>query len=179
MTAWRFLFFSIIVHLLIWLILASQPPFEFPKKDNVEVEIVEKGPKGTPKSIVRQALPPLDMLKPEPPINPKFLSEKDQNVKKQMKAKLSGLTQNGNSTFNNKQTQKQTSGGGGSQGSEGDTGGKKGLNDLMPGPDKPIASNNVMTANGEYLPDVGEGPITALNTERFVYYSFFRALKKD
>src|ERR1700744_1323667 len=113
MTAWRFLFISLATHLLIWLFLLHSPRFAVPEKDkSVEITVVEKNPtrKTLPKSIVRQALPPLDMLKPDPPKDPKYLSERDQNVKKEMKAQNSGLTQNGDSAAANNGPKKQAAG---------------------------------------------------------------------
>jgi TonB family protein len=177
MTAWRFLFLSLAVHLLIWFIMLNKPNFKFPNQDkSVEVTLVEK-PKH-PSQIVRQTDIPLDMLKPEPPKDPKYLSEKDQNVKKETKAQNSGITRNGNSNINEPDTkEKPRKGGGGTPHVvDGSDLGKFAPNPMNgpPGPSIPNRpSPHRMSSNGEYLPDVANGPITALNSERFIYYSFF------
>lgn len=122
------------------------------------------------------------MLKPEPPKEAKFLSERAQNVKKQMKSANSGLTQNGNSTFNSPHVKLQAQNSGATQSTEkGDQGSKHDLSQFAPGPlthSPAVAANNVMTASNDYIPDVENGPINALNSERFIYYSFFSRIEE-
>ena len=185
---------SVLLHFSAWMGVQLLPPFDFgkthPKDDSVEVSVVTKKEekKATDdlkrKIVVRQALPPLDQLKPELPKEPKYLSENDQNVVRQMQAKLPGLTQNRNETTT------LPSGPEGAQST-----GEPALaqsNDGF-GPKNPQRPGNnednrlrdlgnqlfqLQSTSGEYLPEVSEGPITALNTERFVYYSFFARIEE-
>jgi len=144
----------------------------------VEVTINEIEPPKrlpAPQRFVRQALPPLDMLKPEPPINPRFLSEKDQAVKNEMQAKASGLTQNKQNLLADDAGSNEDN----SSGSE-----AKPAGDSLEGPSKKRLHKlghrlfSQFSTSGEYLPDVAQGPITALNSERFVYYSFFARIEE-
>jgi TonB family protein len=177
MTAWRFLFLSIAVHLLLWLIMLNKPNFKFPEKDkSVEVTLVEKPSK--PNQVVRQADVPKDLLNPEPPKDAKYLSEKDQNVEKETKAQQNGLTQNGNSNIDQPdQKEKPQKGGGGGHPVVDGADLEKFAPNPVTGPLAPDVPNRPapqhMSSTGEYLPDVANGPITALNSERFIYYSFF------
>ena len=189
MNGWRFLFFSLFVHLVLWLFINSRPPANLFTEKPVEVTIVEKKEVAKARSdlqhktVVRQALPPLDMLKPEPPKNPKYLSEQDMNVKKEMKARESGLTENRNQqTARPQPSQKgETSKSETVSRSDEPGFGPKPNQTEKPNPNLYAVGQNLMaqsSTNGEFLPEVADGPITALNSERFVYYSFFARIEE-
>jgi TonB family protein len=176
MTAWRFLFISLLVHLLIWLFLLNQPNFRFPGQgQSVEVSIIDKN---NPKEGHQFAeAPKLDNLKPQIPMHPSVDAAQDQLVEKEMLARKNGVMKNGNSDFDSpiKRKQQQQSQNN-SQKEEGDFGEKHNLDRFAPGPltnspEQPM--NNMMSTNDIYRKDIATGPINSLNSERFTYYSFF------
>ncbi len=180
MTAWRFLFLSLLLHFIIWFGLLNRLSNPFLNENkSIEVTIVDPSRSKSHQQIVRQSLIPQNKLVPPSKEKAKFLSERDQNVARQTKARVSGLTHNGNSdklVSSNKELVKllprqnkpvSTQEGVG-------TGGPHGEINLSK-----IARNLLVTSSsGEYLPDVADGPITALNSERFVYYSFFSRIEE-
>jgi len=184
MTAWRFLFISLVIHLLIWLFLLNQPNFHFPGQEkSVEVSIVEK-PSTTPKYFIPH-VPKIDNLKPQIPIRPTVDADEDQLVKKETIARKNGFMKNGNSFFDSPQQQKlqqQQSQSNSAKNNSGEEPEKHNLDRFAPGPltnqpDQP--ANNVMSTSNFFQDNIANGPINSLNSERFTYYSFFGRIEES
>jgi TonB family protein len=179
------LILSLFVHFLFFEAAVHAPPLYLANApDKVEVEIVDKPKEQRARStkekvIVRQALPPLDQLVPgPPPADTKYLSERDQHVRKETQAKNPGMTKN-------RSHQMAKNAGTPNGSSMGEPQEKKQPEEPGAGPSEHRLSalgqklfNTAPSTSGEYLPDVAEGPITALNSERFLYYSFFARIEE-
>jgi TonB family protein len=172
-----FLLISLSIHLIIWTTLLNSSHYILPEaQKSVEISIVDDATK-TPKmrQIVRQTETPKDLLKDEKPKNAKYLSEHDQVVKKETVSPFKGLTKNRvptaltprvSSLGENKQRNEKT------DPNKGDSP----RNDRLSEMGRRMFAESSTT--GEYLPDIQNGPITALNTERFLYYSFFQRIEE-
>lgn len=169
---------SLIFHLFLVLLMQVLPaPYYEPK--SVTIDIIEKPQASshfkTPQNIVRDATIP-DRLKAEDSQDPlRFLSEKTQRVKEQVRALQSGLTKNRGSRSVNSQealpkSQAQTTGAG-----------RRGIQQFLPGtklipkPTSEVDANESGASTfGNILDEnVKVGSVTALNTDRYLYYSYF------
>ena len=179
MTPWSFLFFSILVHVLIWLlVIANQHPQPKPK-DNIEVTIVKQKDNFHPSQVVRQADVPKELLTDKKQ-KAKYLSEKDQFVKEEMRSKNSGLTQNKKDNSKKPCAQQRNM-----QKKPGkptkepldlsDIGEKKSSNNRRS--PRPQAAPS-FRRRARQMDSVKKGAITALNEERFTYYSFFSRIEE-
>lgn len=149
-----------------------------PKIDTVEIKILNQplSQKET-KQIVRDSTLPekLKVKESEDPLS--FLSRQTQRVKKQSQALLSGMTANrANQPENQKTKQNKT---------RSQTQRPKDFDAFAPGyrkipeiAEQPKMDKGVSTI-GEALPkEVSVGSFTALNTDRYLYYSFFARVEE-
>lgn len=190
MTLLRALILSLIVHSLLVLILDKGAPYFEPKPfDVTTIDLIENAPekKSAPskdkkeqRQIVRQALAPKQELKEDDTDLARFLSADKQRVRKEMQAAASGLTQNreaGQKEKSDSEERKPTAQ---------DPRKARPKNYDPDGID--IAKNlqeyaqsmdNAPSTMGDALPqDVSIGSFTALNTDRYVYYSFFARIEE-
>jgi len=191
MSLLRALALSLVVHFLLVLILDQAAPYFEPQAINItSIELVEKPAppvkveKAKPREkvdrqIVRQAMVPQKELKEDDTDLARFLSQDKQRVRKETQAETSGMTSNrspGQKANSERKENKPTT-----QDSH-----KKTAKDYDPeGID--IAKNlkeyaqsldNAPSTVGEALPqDVSIGTFTALNTDRYVFYSFFARIE--
>ena len=144
--------------------------------ENITVEILNNPSQNKTQQIVRETIVPekLKVQESEDPL--KFLSKETQRVKKQTQALLSGMTKNRANQANNKNDSEQN---------QNTQNRPKNLDAFTPGyrklPD--IASQQRMNAGqstiGEAMPkEVSVGSFTALNTDRYLYYSFFSRIEE-
>lgn len=163
-----FLSISLIVHVLL-IALTQLLPAPFSQKNTpIEVQLV-KSLKNSPKQIIRETHLP-DKMKFDKNDNlTKFLSAQTQRVRKQMQAKINGMTKNraSNDKLDKNRIDK-----------------IKGLDAFAPS----YKSLSSMTRNyelekglssvGELIPkEVPIGSFTSLNTDRYLYYSFFSRIE--
>ncbi len=165
------------------------PPYQHPTSENIEVEFI---PEKTNPSIsqtqqVVQQADPLKKMNPSEEKPARFLSEKTQRVEEETQASVPGLTQNRNQKaanlklsqltktsreMKNSENQEQNKNPGASPTAE------KEMEEFAQQIDR-IEENNSSRQQGpstrsDFLPsDVAVGSITALNTDRLTYYSFF------
>lgn len=140
-----------------------QPVMEFQVLENQKSKDLEK-------QIVRNSVIP-EKLKTDQTNDPlRFLAEKVQRVKEQLKAKQSGLTQNRSETIEGKKNLKTYPQ-------------KPKISDFAPdqirlpslSPDHQPNNQEkgISTLSDDISDDVKVGSITALNTDQYLYYSFF------
>jgi len=189
MSGWGFLFASIAVHIALWLLFSSMPAPQ-PPSQPVEVAIQEIPREQFQKNKQQiVALPEVKNQKEEKPKNARFLGERDIKIEKETKAANNGLTRNSNPASSQGQNQpppkpldlKALTPKASDQLSaeEGLTAPVKKQKDRTEMEKlKRLRQNlfQVASANSNYLPDVDDGAVTMLNTERFVYYSFFHRI---
>lgn len=165
MLVWRGFYLSIALHLLILAMLALLPkPVHH---ENVSIDFVEAPRRAKlAKTFVRDQLLP-DRMKKEQSQDPwRFLSEKTQSVKEQTRALQSGMTKNRSSSATvqkqkNEKPQK--------------------MADLLPGKIsiptpkqyQSEAEKGISTFGNDLPVDIKVGEITALNTDRYLFYSYF------
>lgn len=157
MTSWRFLFLSLALHTLFWATLKYVGPYHFSNQDkNIEVQIIDNSSSmriahtdDTAKQVT------LSKLKP------RFLGEKDVRVENETKAKNLGYL-NKHPRFK-KQKEKNIT------------------DELFKTKIEKLGEdlNNEAASNISDFHDVREGAVTSLNTERFVYYSFFQRIDQQ
>ncbi|MBC7371590.1 MAG: energy transducer TonB [Bdellovibrionaceae bacterium] len=176
---------SLIVHFtLVFILGKASPYFETIPKDVTEIEIItpDKEPEVASKpnrQIVRDALAPEKELKEDDEDLARFLSQNRQRVRKETQAANSGITKNRAASKQDKKADNPNS---------------KPTSEAM----KPKASaydpDNIIqrtlnersssafdeapSTNGDAMPnDVSVGSFTALNTDRYMYYSFFARIE--
>lgn len=187
---------SLVIHfLLVFLAEKVSPYFETKPRDVTEVELVEKKPDEVTKvkppplppkpkqQIVRQALAPDKLLREEDETLARFLSAQKQRVREESQARMSGMTQNRNESNSRSQQQKQQKTQALPQQPQNapkdyDPNGidiTKNLKEYQ----QMQAQQSAPSTVGEALPqDVKVGSFTALNTDRFTYYSFFARVEE-
>jgi TonB family protein len=169
---------SVLIHLVAFLTLKWIPNLPNSNKDLVEIEIQDikqpsienKGP------VIIQPEIPKELLTDEKNNLPRFESENDQSVKKQTKAKNLGATKN---AFKQQDTAKEKQ----SNNQQND------ISKYLPEKSasyffekKATAQNSISNVNqestiGQVLPDeIQIGEFTALNTDRNVFYSFYKRI---
>ncbi len=181
---------SLLFHfLLVW---AAQYAVFLPKTQTskpITVEILEsqsETEKLKAKQIVRESLAP-EKLKSEDTKDPlRFLSAQTQRVKQQTKALLSGMTKNRSAQNEVEKTPEQKPQPASSTKSVSKFRDHQGtLNAFLPQykktPNLPkdLHTDKGLSTIGEALPqDVAVGSFTALNTDRYLYYSFFSRIEE-
>lgn len=190
MSLLRALTLSLIVHFVLVLILDKGAPYFEPKPIEItSIELVETKPESPKTSakknkeerqIVRQALAPKSELKEDDTDLARFLSADKQRVRRETQAATSGMTQNraaGQKAPSESKEQKLQA--------------TKDNRKSMPKDYDPegidIAKNlkeyaqsieDAPSTMGDTVPnDVSIGSFTALNTDRYVYYSFFSRIE--
>jgi len=190
MSLLRALFLSLMVHFFLVLILDKGAPYFEPKAiDITTIDLVETPAKTKPaaakknkneQQIVRQALAPKSELKEDDSDLARFLSADKQRVRKEVQAANSGLTQNRQAGQSAPSDSKQPK----TQATKDSH--KERAKDFDPeGID--IAKNlqeykqslqEAPSTMGDFVPnDVSIGNFTALNTDRYVFYSFFSRIE--
>jgi hypothetical protein len=177
---------SALIHLLgIIGVVYLAPLFETKPPETIEITLDQQNlPKTTKskeaeKQIVRQALVPDQIKAPDDETLAKYLSEKKQRVKQEMQAAHNGMTENRSNTSTLPQKQKpipQAQQKSKATGTEKD---KDGFRDLS----KELAEMNQLSqgqsAVGEALPTtVKVGSFTALNTDRYLFYTFYARIEE-
>lgn len=190
---------SLFIHFfLVWL---SQfaPLLSTPKENPITVDIIDPSHNETnsAKQIVRQAIAP-DNVRTEESDDPmKFLSEQTQRVKKQTQALVNGMTQNRQQSAAQKSAQKkldlsphmkepQEKAQANSDSSSKTQTFKNGNMDITPSrhvaqaqAQQDLNMPNGISTLGESLPqEVEVGSFTALNTDRYLYYTFFARVEE-
>lgn len=170
----RALFLSLAVHFLLLVFLDLGAPYFSPDVPNVqhsvtEIELVPEKPRAQAvkkeRQVVRQSTPPKAELKDDDDIDlARFLSADRQRVRKEVQASQTGMTRNREAAASTEKHRKETP------------------KDYSP-ESVNIAKNLQEYARtvdpapstvGEALPqDVSVGSFTALNTDRYTYYSFY------
>jgi TonB family protein len=184
MTAWRFLFLSLLIHLL-WMLALTRLARVRLEDDQthrpIEVTINDQNPSQKQQHFVKQVTPISEEKKPK---DARFLSERDQTVAKETRARNTGATQNrvpekflpqfkpSDSPVEPIENEKEQ------KVAQTDTDGvatpkQKKLRELR----KQLFDPGVSSA-GEVMPGVADGSMTILNTERFVFYSFFSRIEE-
>lgn len=191
------LFISLVLHVmtsLSFMGLISLFPSKAPAPEITEIEILPPQDQSTfAQQIVRQADVPENVKELENNQEARFLSEQKQRVKIEQQAKLNGKTQNSAATTaqNKKlslkdltQTSKDVRGYQDSprQDPDGDrpTNKQNTHEDFQHAMNKkqPIYQPQQPSTLGESLPmDLAVGPMTALNTDRLTYYSFYARIE--
>lgn len=193
MSLLRALALSLIVHFLLVLILDKGAPYFEPKHPDVTtIDLVEtpaepakkepknkKTDKDRERQIVRQALAPEKERKEDDTDLARFLSADKQRVRKEMQAAASGMTQNraaGQQKPSDSKEQKT------SQDQRKDTPKNydpEGIDIAKNLKEYAQSVEQAPSTIGDALPeDVSIGSFTALNTDRYVYYSFFSRIEE-
>ncbi|WP_413585208.1 energy transducer TonB [Bdellovibrio sp. HCB274] len=181
---------SLLLHLgLITGVIVLAPLFETPKAETIEISLAPPPPPSGPskpknnQQIVRQALAPDKLKAPDDETMARFLSEQRQRVRKEMQAADSGMTENRTNTSTlpkpasektKQQAQQKTE----VDKTETDKDGYRAV-DVA----KELAAMNALNQGqstvGELLPtDVSIGSFTALNTDRYLFYSFYARIEE-
>lgn len=171
MVYFRIILLSLCLHLLfLWVLSVLPPPH---KEDKTEVDVVYNEPKKNPKMVVRETNLPNEANKPNE--NPRFFSENTKNVKEETRAQLSGLTQNrGGGRSQQPPTTKPQAPPKPGEGNQV----KPQVISSQLSPGKPLALPGPSVV-GEKLPDnIKVGQWTALNTERYLFYTFFARVEE-
>jgi TonB family protein len=175
----RALYLSLIIHAILYIGI-TQFPAQFiekpmPKISTTEVEVIDKPFKDdkTKKQFVREAQAP-DKMTFEDDTEARFLSKERQRVILESRARDTGITHNADPNKPNlakmeQQTQPKPQ--------------KRDLSGYEPAPIRLPRPNEVMPEGpstvGETLPtDVAIGNFTALNTDRFQFYTFFARIEE-
>jgi len=172
---------SILIHLVAFLTLKWIPDSIQMKKDLVEIELqdIPKAIRNTSNPVIIQPEVPKELLTDEKNNLPRFESEKDQNVKKQTQAKNLGATKNAfKQEVQDKKNSQETA--------------KNDISKYLPEKSADYffekktksanSQNTVPTPNhestiGQVLPDeIQLGEFTALNTDRNIFYSFYKRI---
>lgn len=175
---------SLGLHLLLfWLALSFLPQSETlqPREEQVEVEYIQN-PRDKSRSFVSEL--GRDTLLKDLKDKADFFSQYNRRVREQMVAKQTGKTQNrtGEAPFESDEAR--------SHGINGDSlgapgrPGEKAFGPGVPlgqGGSGPFGKQVVVGAStlGEYIPGVKEGSFTALNTDRFTFYTFYNRLNEQ
>jgi TonB family protein len=185
---------SILVHYILVLTLEKAAPYFETKPERVaEIEIIEtpkaeEKPKNDPsRQIVRQALAPEKELKEDDEDLARFLSETRQRVRKESQAAVSGMTKNREQGQKQNTPQQKRPPQQARQPAKksSDQGSQERAKDYDPDNiiartlrENPRGYDSAPSTMGDAVPqDVSIGSFTALNTDRYVYYSFFARIE--
>lgn len=185
----RVLFLSLLLHLTMGLGLLQVPArWGAPRIDArvAEIEIVDKPSEPTdPRQMVRQTEVPEHLRDDESRDEARFLSEQRQRVVQETRSRRTGLTRNGQALPPDSWMRTMREPSAAAERTQGrrfeDFGGYQPIQ--LPRPDDPSASRPVFedapSATGETMPDdISIGNLTALNTDRFKYYSFYSRVEE-
>jgi TonB family protein len=179
----RAVLFSFTFHILLILAVAFLAPLLVapPREAPIEVSIVspvrrEKPPTQT---VVRQALVPDRLKVPEDETLARFLSEQRQRVKQETQAENNGMTENrsnqGTAKTTNKPQEKKAA-------HKEETPDKDGFRsvDISKELQEMSRLNDGVSTVGQTLPqDVRIGSFTALNTDRYLFYTFYARIEES
>lgn len=182
----KFIFLSLILHLCISLGLKYSPFRQpLPASQMTEVEFIEQkktATKGPSKQVVRSAPVPEELKAPEDQSLARFLSENRVRVKKETQATQHGMTQNNAPSAQQQKTNPITSPSAQRQQPQ-----QISDEEALARATKETANVNPFALSspsspstiGEKLPsDVQFGSLTALNTDRYLYYTFYARVEE-
>lgn len=160
-------------------LLADRMEKTWQKEESIEIALVEPAVSEEPeRQIVRQAVvPDSQIVPPEDETLARFLSEKKQRVRAEQRAAQTGMTENRQATQRNNQQNRPQQSAQRPPPREDD-----GYRDVDIS--KELAEMNRMNQGqsqvGEALPnDVKIGSFTALNTDQYLYYSFYARIEEQ
>lgn len=176
---------SLILHALLLVGMAIFAATQFkPQNETAEIEIIQAPPgaqdKKPSQSIVRKSFVPEKMKAPEDETLARFLSEQKQRVKVESQAANSGMTENRSNTAASNpdrererpQQRERT------RNEETDKDGYRSV-DISKELQEMNRMNQGFSTVGESLPtDVKVGSFTALNTDRYLYYTFYARIEE-
>ncbi|WP_413569515.1 cell envelope integrity protein TolA [Bdellovibrio sp. HCB117] len=185
----RAVFISILVHcLLMGTVIWIAPKFQLPEAETIEVELTPEAQimqalKPKEQQIVRQAIVPEKMKLPEDDTLAKFLSEQKQRVKEETRAAQSGMTTNRSNQAAVAEPKKPTPAApqrprpAESQPSMDKDGFKE--VDISKDLQEMNRFNEGMSTIGETMPnEMKVGSFTALNTDRYLFYTFYARMEE-
>ncbi|KYG69555.1 energy transducer TonB [Bdellovibrio bacteriovorus] len=185
----RAVFISILVHcLLMGTVIWIAPKFQLPEAETIEVELTPEAQimqalKPKEQQIVRQAIVPEKMKLPEDDTLAKFLSEQKQRVKEETRAAQSGMTTNRSNQAAVAEPKKPTPAApqrprpAESQPSMDKDGFKE--VDISKDLQEMNRFNEGMSTIGETMPnEMKIGSFTALNTDRYLFYTFYARMEE-
>lgn len=181
---------SLFIHLMMWTG-AQYLPYERPQKnERIEVEILsphkQRMSQFKTKSIVREALAPEQVKKPLGDDPAPFLSSQTQRVKEQTRAAETGMTQNRGSqktSAQNPQNKRNATPDSPVPKAKLPSLQDEGLRQFVRSSNQnqmPLMPSPGISTVGENLPeDVAIGSFTALNTDRYLFYSFYARIEEQ
>ncbi|KYG63435.1 cell envelope integrity protein TolA [Bdellovibrio bacteriovorus] len=185
----RAVFISVLVHfLLMGTVIWIAPKFQLPEPETIEVELTPEAQimqalKPKEQQIVRQAIVPEKMKLPEDDTLAKFLSEQKQRVKEETRAAQSGMTTNRSNQAAVSEPKKPTpTPPQRSRNTEShpsmDKDGFKEV-DISKDLQEMNRFNEGMSTIGETMPnEMKVGSFTALNTDRYLFYTFYARMEE-
>jgi TonB family protein len=189
----RFVFISLFVHLCLTLGLRYVPNSPNTNTSQLtEVEFLQQkqsATKGPPKQVVRNPLVPENLKIQDDNSLARFLSEQKVRVKQEVQATQSGMTKNQtSSTTSNFQSPNNQSNSAQQKTKEDSTDPSNeitnekeafNLNESQSNPFKSLNPSSPASTVGEKLPsDIKYGSFTALNTDRYLYYTFYARVEE-
>lgn len=178
----RILLVSASIHFLLMLgvvLLADRMERTWQKEESIEIALIEPAVSEEPeRQIVRQAVvPDNQIVPPEDETLARFLSEQKQRVRAEQRAAQTGITENRQTTQRNNQQNRPQKSAQRPPPREDD-----GYRDVDIS--KELAEMNRLNQGqsqvGEALPnDVKIGSFTALNTDQYLYYSFYARIEEQ
>jgi TonB family protein len=183
--SFKALVLSLVIHVLFaWVFQRVPSQFETPLPQPIEISIAESAPKKKQHFVTETQKPelnPIEKLRDQAD----YLSALTKRVKEQVVARRNGQTKNrsGHAPTEADEARAQ-----GAPGTAADP--NVGRELILPGPgpgaksargSSPFGRQVVVgeSTAGEYIPGVKEGAFTALNTDRFTYYTFFARINEQ
>lgn len=185
----RAVLISVLVHfLLMGTVIWIAPKFQLPEPETIEVELTPEAQimqalKPKEQQVVRQAIVPEKMKLPEDDTLAKFLSEQKQRVKEETRAAQSGMTTNRSNQAAVSEPKKPTpTQAQRARNSEShpsmDKDGFKEV-DISKDLQEMNRFNEGMSTIGETMPnEMKVGSFTALNTDRYLFYTFYARMEE-
>lgn len=183
---WFAITFSLLVHFLLAFGLVEVPSswlLTNPPREVTEIQLIERpSQKSESTNLVRQAQAPEELIDEQSTENARFLSEQRQRVIQETRARKTGLTRNGHALPANSWAKALAR----QQQQDSDQAEKEKLPKSPDGYEpiplprgRRIAFEDAPSTVGEVLPDsISVGDFTALNTDRFKYYSFYARIEE-
>ena len=180
----RAILFSFSFHILLILAVVFLAPLLMmpPKEAPIEVSIVSPAPatrsKTKEREVVRQALVPDSMKVPEDETLARFLSEQKQRVKQETQAAKNGMTENRSNVSSSEKGQKAQQKKVTPNEESPDKDGYRNV-DISRDLQEMNRLNDGLSTVGQNLPrDVKVGSFTALNTDRYLFYTFYARIEE-
>jgi len=151
-----FILLSLLLHIAFFRV--NLPTFAPPPKAPMIVERITLPPEQEKKQVVSQPAPSQDVT---PPKDSQYLSKENQTVKEETKAIQVAKPKNSTPSTPKKKTLTMA-----------DLGLKP-----IPQPSRKPSHYRPPSSTDDYLPNIKEGPETALNTREFKFYSYFERIK--